>query len=525
MAALSSHDQGRTPPSLRTEARVERPCAGRQHAQLETRLDSVGDLDHQQGSEAAALPRRTDSDRLDVARAKFAGPDDDAPLDHGRVPDDRVVGPSDRVPAAPRMRPVVIREVAVECSIDQLPRRAACRVRHARPSRRRESRAGTWRACFIDYGDASQLLAHREDAITFAVARESWSDTRQHGRSCAAELRAGDGDVVEFFADTCGAQEQRAPAHVTPADLGRWKEQPAVPEIGQPRQGLQLPLHHALRVPDLGPHAPVLSGGSQDAAAHPQRERDHPTVGAVGGEQGTVRIHPSERVQIAVGRDTLLTALGLPDPQTFQRRRNDPLGTGYPTQVKAFIAPRRFQFTPYVYGPGFDETRSARQHGGGLLAGLDVWKQRALVGMTFRKPASDAFDRHSVGANARLEFGRWGILTEHDLTMRVDAARRGTRRRLHRRFTQLLVAPLEWFVTSLQIDNVAVTGLNSSAGPDRDAKRNGYGGGCRGSPAKPMSRGHVQDQGRDRQRDLPEADARSCDLIARSTSRSHSRSG
>ena len=170
---------------------------------------------------------------------------------------------------------------------------------------------------------------------------------------------------------------------------------------------------------------------------------------------------PSEHLQIAVGRDTLPTALGLPDPQNFSRRQNDPLGTGYPTQVKAFIAPGRFQFTPYAYGPGYDETRSARQHGAGLLAGLDVWKQRAIIGMSVRKSASDAFDRQSVGAYARLGFGKWGILTEHDLTTRVDARAAAPASDYVVGFTQLFAAPLEWFVTSLQIDNVAVTGPNS----------------------------------------------------------------
>jgi hypothetical protein len=170
---------------------------------------------------------------------------------------------------------------------------------------------------------------------------------------------------------------------------------------------------------------------------------------------------PKPGVQIAVGRDTLPNGLGLPDPQTFSRKQSDPLGTGYPTQIKAFLWNDRFEVTPYLFGPGFDEARDQQQYGGGILAGIDVWKQHAVVGMTARASSSDAFDRKSIGAYARLGFGKWGVLAEHDLTSRVTP-RADTPRNEHIvGFTQFYFAPVEWFVTYLGVDNVAVSGPGS----------------------------------------------------------------
>jgi hypothetical protein len=167
---------------------------------------------------------------------------------------------------------------------------------------------------------------------------------------------------------------------------------------------------------------------------------------------------PKDGVHLMVGRDTLPNGLGLPDPQSFSRQQSDPLGTGYPTQIKAFLTKNRFEVTPYVFGPGFDETRDQRQYGAGIVAGVDVWKQHAVVGMTARRSSGDAFDRTSVGAYARLGFGRWGVLAEHDLTTRVTERAAAPPTDHIVGFTQLYVAPVEWFVTYLSVDNVAVSG-------------------------------------------------------------------
>jgi hypothetical protein len=168
--------------------------------------------------------------------------------------------------------------------------------------------------------------------------------------------------------------------------------------------------------------------------------------------------HPRDGVSMQVGRDTLPDGLGLPDPQTFMRRQHDTFGTAYPIQAKAFLWNAHYELTPYVYGPGFDETRRvARQHGAGVVGGLDIGK-RAVVGMTARTAYSDAFDRKSVGAYARLGFGRWGVLAEHDLTSRVVPGPAAAPADYVLGYTQLFVYPAEWFLTSLIVDTVDVSG-------------------------------------------------------------------
>jgi hypothetical protein len=168
--------------------------------------------------------------------------------------------------------------------------------------------------------------------------------------------------------------------------------------------------------------------------------------------------HPRDGLSLQVGRDALPDGLGLPDPQTFMRRQHDPFGTAFPIQAKAFLWNSHYELTPYVYGPGLDETRRiARQHGAGVVGGLDVGK-RAVVGMTARTAYSDAFDRKSVGAYARLGFGPWGVLAGHDMTSRVVPGPTPAPADYVMGYTQLFVYPAEWFLTSLIVDHVEVSG-------------------------------------------------------------------
>jgi hypothetical protein len=171
---------------------------------------------------------------------------------------------------------------------------------------------------------------------------------------------------------------------------------------------------------------------------------------------------PKEGLAIQVGRDVLPTGLNLPDPEVYMRKQNDPTGTAYPIQAKAFIWTRRFELTPYVFGPGFDEgSIAARQHGGGAMGGVDIWKQRAVIGLATKASRSRAFDRDSVGAYARLGFGKWGVLGEHDFTERVARASTTAQANYVSGYTQLFVAPKEWLVPSLIVDDVVTSGATS----------------------------------------------------------------
>src|SRR5258705_208063 len=91
---------------------------------------------------------------------------------------------------------------------------------------------------------------------------------------------------------------------------------------------------------------------------------------------------PKDGIELSVGREELPTGVGLPDPQAYMRKSTDPGTTVYPTQVKAFFWTKRFQFTPYAFGPGGEEDVRLRQYGAGALAGVDVWKGRAIIGVS-----------------------------------------------------------------------------------------------------------------------------------------------
>ena len=136
----------------------------------------------------------------------------------------------------------------------------------------------------------------------------------------------------------------------------------------------------------------------------------------------------------------------------------------YPTQVKAFLWNQRFQVTPYMFGPGGDEVRAARQYGGGVVGGVDVWKHRAVLGMSTRYSSNDdGINRRSVGAYARLGFGKWGILAEHDLTSRgtiADVGATADTRHLAGH-TQVFFAPKEWLVTSLAAEHLVIDGITN----------------------------------------------------------------
>jgi hypothetical protein len=171
-----------------------------------------------------------------------------------------------------------------------------------------------------------------------------------------------------------------------------------------------------------------------------------------------------EGVEIAVGRDAMPSGIGLPDSQAFIRNGTDTRDTRFPTQVKAFLWNERFQVTPYLFAPGGDEPHAAQQYGGGVVGGIDLWQHHAVLGLSTRISSGPAADRRSVGAFARVGFGKWGILAEHDLTARdqVSATADAADTRHLAGHTQVFFAAKEWLVTSLAAEHLVIDGL---AGP------------------------------------------------------------
>jgi len=170
---------------------------------------------------------------------------------------------------------------------------------------------------------------------------------------------------------------------------------------------------------------------------------------------------PKEGIELSVGREELPSGLGLPDPQAYMRKGTDPGTTVYPTQIKAFIYTHRLQLAPFVFGPGGDEDPRLQQWGVGTLAGVNVWK-RAVLGVSLLDSRSPAFDRRSLGAYARLGFGRWGILTQHEMTGRSSTAIAPVTTQYLAGHTQVFFAAKEWLVTSLGAEELAVDGVTRS---------------------------------------------------------------
>jgi len=213
----------------------------------------------------------------------------------------------------------------------------------------------------------------------------------------------------------------------------------------QGRSSLLMSEHNRLSAA-FGLETPVLTTAGMSAS----------TAGNVLVYKALYEYRPKENFELAVGRDEMPSGIGLPDPLAFIRSGNDVGDTAYPTQVKAFWYTHRLQLTPYVFGPGGDEPAALRQHGGGMVAGVDVWNHRAIVGMSSRLSQASAFHRQSLGAYARLGFGKWGVLAEHDFTTRETRDASAPQSQYLAGHTQVFFAPVEWLVTSVAAEHLVV---------------------------------------------------------------------
>ena len=88
-----------------------------------------------------------------------------------------------------------------------------------------------------------------------------------------------------------------------------------------------------------------------------------------------------------------------------------------------------------------------RATGAGVVGSVDVWTQRAVVGVSARVSRSEVRDLERTGAFARLGFGRWGVLTEHELVKQTLGGIPGPER--YAGSTMVFAAPYEWLIASL----------------------------------------------------------------------------
>ena len=169
---------------------------------------------------------------------------------------------------------------------------------------------------------------------------------------------------------------------------------------------------------------------------------------------------PRKGLSFIVGRDDLPS--GLTGLQSFSRRVNNPSVSQTPTQAKVFWWNDRWQVTAYGYGPdGIETDRQFRARGGGAVVGANVWRDRAVVGVTTRVSKADVFDRTNAGVFARWGITeKWGILAEHDVTQRTSGAGAEFTHLAGR--SEVFYVPFDWLQTALSVDHVTTSGGDNS---------------------------------------------------------------
>ncbi|MFN2570902.1 MAG: hypothetical protein ABR537_04715 [Gemmatimonadales bacterium] len=163
---------------------------------------------------------------------------------------------------------------------------------------------------------------------------------------------------------------------------------------------------------------------------------------------------PRQGMALVVGRDELPTGLGLPGASSFYRSVNNPNVSSTPTQAKMFWWNNRWQLAGYGYGPDGNEAQPQFEaRGAGAMAGLNVWKDRAVIGLTTRVSKADAFDRRNAGVFARVGFNEHlGVLAEHDVTERELAT--GSRLTHLAGHAEVFFVPANWLQTSLAVEHL-----------------------------------------------------------------------
>src|SRR5581483_6516113 len=124
-------------------------------------------------------------------------------------------------------------------------------------------------------------------------------------------------------------------------------------------------------------------------------------------------------MEFQAGRDALPTGVNIADLTVFVRARNRGGYYDAPTQAKMFWWGKRYLVNPYVYGPTGNEQTGEHESGGGMLSAFDVLgNHRTVAGVNVLRGSARYMDRRMIGPYARLGFGKWGFLAEHDVTDR-----------------------------------------------------------------------------------------------------------
>jgi hypothetical protein len=162
---------------------------------------------------------------------------------------------------------------------------------------------------------------------------------------------------------------------------------------------------------------------------------------------------------IVVGRDDLPTGLQM---NGANRSVSNPSVSSTPTQAKVFWWNPRWQVAAYAYGPDGNETQPQYEaRGVGTLVAANVWRDRAVVGLTARTSKADAFDRRNAGL-----FVSWGVteyfgvLAEHDITERT--LNTGTELTHLTGHAEVFWVPANWIQTALAVEHANTRGRAST---------------------------------------------------------------
>jgi hypothetical protein len=159
----------------------------------------------------------------------------------------------------------------------------------------------------------------------------------------------------------------------------------------------------------------------------------------------------SQTIEFAAGRDQLPSGVNVPDLALFIKARNR---LGYydaPAQVKMFWNAKRFHVSPYAYHDTSNAQAGERETGTGTLAEVDLLgNQKTIVGLSLLHGSATNGDRRTVGGYARLGFGSWGILAEHDVTSRDRLLTTAVPNQFPQSasYAQVFWAAREWLVAS-----------------------------------------------------------------------------
>ena len=161
---------------------------------------------------------------------------------------------------------------------------------------------------------------------------------------------------------------------------------------------------------------------------------------------------PMNGLVFVVGRDAMPSGLG------FARRTTNPNAASNATQAKVFWWNNRWQLTGYGYGPDGNETQPQfESRGGGAVVGLNVWRDRAVVGLTAQVSRADAFDREVGGVFARIGLTKhFGILAEHEVTARTMST--GPEFTYVAGQSEFFWVPFDWLQTALQVQHLNTNG-------------------------------------------------------------------